>query len=52
MREQIKFIDMLSIICFCLTLETIDDTKLMEEHLRQQDKQIDLILEVLKNGNR
>jgi len=52
MKEQMTIIDMLSVLCFYLTLQTIDDTRMLEKHLEQQDNHIKEILEVLKNDNR
>ena len=52
MNQQLSVIDMLSIICFYLTIETMNDNKLLEEHLQRQDEHINTLIEVLKNDNR
>lgn len=51
-KQQLSIIDMLSVICFCLTVDTINDTQLLEEHLEKQDQKIDKIIEVLKHDSR
>lgn len=52
MIKQMSFMDMLSIFCFYLTVITMDDNKMLEEHLIEQDNKINKILEVLENDNR
>lgn len=51
-KEPMSVIDMLSVICFYLTIETMNDNKMLEEHLRKQDQKIDMIVEVLKHDGR
>lgn len=50
-QQQLSAIDILSVLCFCLTLQTMDDTKILEMQLEEQGKDIKKILEVLKNDN-
>lgn len=50
-QQQLSAIDILSVLCFCLTLQTINDTKVLEMQLEEQGKDIKKILEVLKNDN-
>lgn len=52
MNRNLTIIDLLSIICFYLTLEGVDYNKMLKEHLIIQDKKLDKILEVLKDDNR
>lgn len=52
MKQQMNIIDMLSILCFYLTIQNINDTQLLEEHLEHQDQKIDKIIEVLKDDSR
>lgn len=47
-----SMIDMLSVICFYLTIETMKDNEMLEKHLEEQDQKIDTIIEVLKHDNR
>lgn len=47
-KQQMSIIDMLSVLCFYLTIETIGDTQLLEEHLEQQDQKLNKIIEVLQ----
>lgn len=52
MRQQFSFIDLLSIICFYLTVETMNDNRVLENHLQKQDRKLNKILEVLNNDSR
>lgn len=52
MKERMNFVDMLSVICFYLTIETMNDNKILEEHLQKQDEKMNKILEVLEHDNR
>lgn len=52
MRQSMNIVDMLSIICFYLTVETMNDNQMLEKHLEQQDQKMDKILEVLKYDGR
>lgn len=52
MKQQMNVVDMLSVICFYLTLETMDDNRMLEEHLEKQDQKMDMIIEVLKHDSR
>ena len=63
-QKQLDFLDVLSIISFVLQIETLgntftiediqkDNDRIMQElhgHLEEQDRKIDMIMEVLKNG--
>ena len=63
-QEQWDFLDILSLISFALQVETLgntfsiediqkDNDRIMQElhgHLEGQDRKIDMILEVLRNG--
>ena len=52
MKEQMSIIDMLSVLCFYLTIQTINDNRMLEKHLEEQDNNIKEILEVLKYDGR
>ena len=52
MREQMDIIDMLSILCCYITIETMNDNRILEEHLKKQDEKMDKIIEVLKNDSK
>lgn len=49
MKQSMSIIDMLSVLCFYLTIETMNDNQMLEEHLEKQDQKIDRIIEVLKS---
>jgi len=63
-QKQLDFLDVLSIISFVLQIETLgntftiediqkDNDRIMQElhgHLEEQDRKINMILEVLNNG--
>lgn len=63
-QKQLDFLDVLSIISFVLQIETLgntftiediqkDNDRIMQElhgHLEEQDRKIDMIMEVLNNG--
>lgn len=52
MKQPMSIIDMLSVLCFYLTVETINDNQMLEEHLEKQDQKINEIIEVLKHDSR
>lgn len=52
MRQSMSIIDMLSVLCFYLTIETMEDNRLLEEHLEKQDQKMNEIIEVLKHDSR
>lgn len=63
-QKQLDFLDVLSLISFALQIETLgntftiediqrDNDRIMQElhgHMEEQDRKIDMILEVLNNG--
>lgn len=54
MKNQLEFLDILTIMSFVIALQNLQEnneqTKALEEHLQEQDKQYEEIIRLLKKG--